>query len=122
MTDFAHTRSLFHLPEGLVYLDGNSLGPLPVAARARIARLLDDERGEMLIRGWNEVGWMAMPERVGERIGRLIGAGSGTVVTGDTLSIKLYQALAAALDLRPGRGSFSPTTATSRRTSTWQGV
>ncbi|MDE0047484.1 MAG: kynureninase [bacterium] len=103
MTDFARTRSLFHLPEGLVYLDGNSLGPLPVAARARIARLLDDEWGEMLIRGWNEAGWMAMPERVGERIGRLVGAGSGTVVTGDTLSIKLYQALAAALDLRPGR-------------------
>ena len=103
MTDFARTRSLFHIPEGLVYLDGNSLGPLPVAARARIASLLDDEWGEMLIRGWNEAGWMAMPERVGERIGRLIGAGSGTVVTGDTLSIKLYQALAAALDLRPGR-------------------
>ena len=103
MTDFARTRSLFHIPEGLVYLDGNSLGPLPVAARARIASLLDDEWGEMLIRGWNEAGWMAMPERVGERIGRLVGAASGTVVTGDTLSIKLYQALAAALDLRPGR-------------------
>ena len=103
MTDFAHTRSLFHLPEGLVYLDGNSLGPLPVAARARIAGLLDEEWGEMLIRGWDEAGWMAMPEHVGERIGRLIGAVSGTVVTGDTLSIKLYQALAAALDLRPGR-------------------
>ena len=103
MTDFAHTRSLFHLPEGLVYLDGNSLGPMPFTARNRIDRLLDDEWAEMLIRGWNEAGWMALPERVGERIGRLVGAQSGTVVTGDTLSIKLYQALAAALDLRPNR-------------------
>ncbi len=103
MTDFAQTRSLFHLPPDLVYLDGNSLGPLPVAARHRIGRLLDDEWGHMLIHGWNEAGWMALPERVGERIGRLVGAESGTVVTGDTLSIKLYQALAAALDLRPER-------------------
>ena len=103
MTDFTHTRSLFHLPEGIVYLDGNSLGPLPLSARDRIARLLDDEWGELLIRGWNEAGWMEAPVRIGDRIGRLIGAPPGTVVMGDTLSIKLYQALAAALDLRPGR-------------------
>ncbi|MDE0049825.1 MAG: kynureninase [Rhodospirillales bacterium] len=103
MTDFARTKSLFHLPEGIVYLDGNSLGPLPLAARDRVARLLDEEWGEMLIRGWNEAGWMDAPARIGERIGRLIGAAPGTVVMGDTLSIKLYQALAAALDLRPGR-------------------
>ena len=103
MTDFARTRSLFHLPEGVVYLDGNSLGPLPLAARDRVARLLSDEWGEMLIRGWNEAGWMDAPARIGDRIGRLIGAAPGTVVMGDTLSIKVYQALAAALELRPGR-------------------
>ena len=103
MTDFARTRSLFHLPEGIVYLDGNSLGPLPLAARDRVARLLSDEWGEMLIRGWNEAGWMDAPARIGDRIGRLIGAAPGTVVMGDTLSIKVYQALAAALELRPGR-------------------
>ena len=103
MTDFARTRALFHLPEGVVYLDGNSLGPLPLAARERVARLLDDEWGEMLIRGWNEAGWMDAPARIGDRVGRLIGAAPGTMVMGDTLSIKVYQALAAALELRPDR-------------------
>ena len=103
MTDFARTRSLFHLPEGIVYFDGNSLGPLPLAARDRVARLLSDEWGEMLIRGWSEAGWMDAPARIGDRVGRLIGAAPSTVVMGDTLSIKVYQALAAALELRPGR-------------------
>ncbi|MDD9980215.1 MAG: kynureninase [Gammaproteobacteria bacterium] len=103
MTDFTGTRALFHLPEGLIYLDGNSLGPLPVAARERTERLLRDEWGEMLIRGWNDAGWMEQPTRIGDRIGRLIGAPSGTVVMGDTLSIKIYQAVAAALEMRPRR-------------------
>ena len=103
MTDFTRTRSLFHLPEGIVYLDGNSLGPLPLAARERIARLLSDEWGEMLIRGWNDAGWMDRPGRIGDRVGRLIGAPAGTVVMGDTLSIKVYQAVAAALEMRPDR-------------------
>jgi len=103
MTDFAKTRELFHLPEGIVYLDGNSLGPLPKAAQARVAQLLTAEWGERLIRGWNDCGWMTQPSRVGDRIAGLIGAEPGTVTTGDTLSIKVYQALAAALDMRSGR-------------------
>ena len=103
MTDFTRTRSLFHLPEGIIYLDGNSLGPLPIAARERVARLLSEEWGEMLIRGWNDAGWMEHPTRIGDRIGRLIGAPSGTVVMGDTLSIKVYQAMAAALEMRSDR-------------------
>ena len=103
MTDFTSTRTLFHLPDGVIYLDGNSLGPLPLAARERVARLLSDEWGEMLIRGWNDAGWMDQPGRIGERIGRLIGAPAGTVVMGDTLSIKVYQAVAAALEMRPER-------------------
>lgn len=103
MTDFAKTRALFHLPDGVVYLDGNSLGPLPMAAPARVAAMLATEWGERLIRGWNDCGWMTQPSRVGDRIGRLIGAPNGSVTTGDTLSIKIYQALAAALDLRPDR-------------------
>jgi kynureninase len=103
MTDFAKTRSLFHIPEGVIYLDGNSLGPLPIAAKARVADMLSKEWGEHLIRGWNLDGWMAQPRLIGDRIGKLIGAPAGTVVMGDTLSIKVFQALASALDLNPKR-------------------
>lgn len=103
MTDFTKTRALFQMPRDIVYLDGNSLGPLPLAARERVATLLVEEWGEQLIRGWNTSGWMALPRRVGDRVGRLIGAPEGTVVMGDTLSIKVYQALAAALELSPDR-------------------
>lgn len=103
MTDFARTKSLFHLPEGVIYLDGNSLGPLPKAAPGRMQSVLQDEWGEMLITGWNKAGWMAQPTRVGDRIARLIGAAPGHVVMGDTLSIKVYQALASALEMRPDR-------------------
>jgi kynureninase len=102
-TDFAATRALFDLPEGLIYLDGNSLGPLPRAVAARLARTVREEWGRLLIRGWNAAGWMEMPMRIGDRIGRLIGAEPGSVVMGDTLSIKVYQALASALELRPDR-------------------
>ena len=103
MTDFTRTRGLFHLPEGVIYLDGNSLGPLPIAAKARVAHMLADEWGGLLIRGWNDAGWMAEPRRIGDRIARLIGAEAGAVVMGDTLSIKVYQALASALELNPRR-------------------
>jgi kynureninase len=103
MTDFTETRKLFHLPDGIIYLDGNSLGPLPKQALARISRTVEDEWGEMLIRGWNRAGWMAMPGALGNRIGKLIGAEAGSVVLGDTLSIKVYQALASALELNPQR-------------------
>ncbi len=97
MTDFAATRRLFHLPEGMIYLDGNSLGPLPKSASARVSAMIRNEWGEMLIGGWNRAGWMAQPMALGDRIGRLIGAEPGQVAVGDTLSIKVYQALAAAL-------------------------
>lgn len=103
MTDFSKTKSMFHLPEGVIYLDGNSLGPLPIAATARMAATMQDEWGELLITGWNKAGWMEQPTRVGDRIARLIGAEPGHVVMGDTLSIKVYQALASALELRPDR-------------------
>lgn len=101
--DFASTKKMFRLPEGITYLDGNSLGPLPKAAAARIARTVEAEWGEMVITGWNRAGWMAQPMALGDRIGRLIGAEPGSVAVGDTLSVKIYQALASALEMRPGR-------------------
>ncbi|WP_394196231.1 kynureninase [Litoreibacter albidus] len=103
MDIFNKTRALFHLPEGMTYLDGNSLGPLPYAAQERVDAMIRDQWGEMLITGWNKAGWMAQPSRVGDRVAKLIGAEAGHVVMGDTLSIKVYQALASALELNPDR-------------------
>lgn len=103
MTDFSKTKAQFHLPDGVIYFDGNSLGPLPIAAAERIAHTVQNEWGEMLITGWNRAGWMAQSTALGDRLGRLIGAEPGHVMVGDTLSIKVYQALAAAIDLNPDR-------------------
>ena len=103
MTDFTKTRAAFHLPDGMTYLDGNSLGPMPRAAADRVATMMADEWSQMLITGWNRAGWYVQPRKVGDRIARLIGAGDGQVVMGDTLSIKVFQALSAALALRPDR-------------------
>ena len=103
MTDFAATKAMFHIPDGMIYLDGNSLGPLPKAAPARVAKAMTEEWGEMLITGWNKAGWMVKATEVGDRVAKLIGAEAGHVVMGDTLSIKVYQALASALELRPER-------------------
>jgi len=103
MMDFNATKAMFDLPVGITYLDGNSLGPLPRAAAARMQEVMRDEWGEMLITGWNRAGWMQQPARLGDRIGRLIGAETGHVMVGDTLSIKVHQALAAALALRADR-------------------
>lgn len=96
-------KHLFDLPDGVIYLDGNSLGPLPKAAAARVADTVSTEWGKHLITGWNVDGWMAAPLRMADRIARLIGADPGTTVLGDTLSIKVYQALSAALQMRPDR-------------------
>ena len=105
--DWDAMRARFHLPKGVIYLDGNSLGPVPIATADRVRRVIEDEWGDLLIRGWNEgaegAGWMGWSTRLGDRIGRLIGAPPGTVSVGDTLSIKVHQALAAALEMRPER-------------------
>lgn len=104
MTDiFSRTRDLFRIPDGVIYLDGNSLGVLPKAVGARVQGTIEAEWGDMLITAWNKAGWMDMPARIGDRIGRLIGAPAGSVTMGDTLSIKVYQALASALELNPDR-------------------
>ncbi|WP_370274990.1 kynureninase [Pararhodobacter marinus] len=102
-TDFTATRALFDLPEGVIYLDGNSLGPLPRAVPARLQQAATAEWGQMLITGWNKAGWMELPTKIGDRIARLIGAEPGHVVLGDTLSIKVYQALASSLEMNPDR-------------------
>ena len=96
-------KDSFDLPEGVIYLDGNSLGPLPKGAIDRVGRVMRDEWGADLIKAWNTAGWMDLPRVVGDRIAALIGAPEGSVATGDTLSIKVYQALAAALAMRPDR-------------------
>ena len=96
-------KDLFELPEGVIYLDGNSLGPLPKGAVERAALVMQTEWGKDLIRAWNTAGWMDLPLQMGNRIGRLVGAPEGSIATGDTLSIKVYQALAAALKMRPDR-------------------
>jgi len=96
-------KDLFEIPDGMVYLDGNSLGVLPKGAAARAVQTIEEEWGGKLIRAWNEAGWMALPQKVGDRIAGLIGAPAGSVATGDTLSIKVYQAVAAAIQMRPER-------------------
>ena len=96
---FARTRALFDLPEGIVYLDGNSLGAMPMAARERVRRELDESWGRELIRAWNSAGWIDLAARVGDRIGALIGAPKGSVVAGDSTSINLFKALTSALEL-----------------------
>ena len=96
-------KELFDLPDGVIYLDGNSLGPLPLGVAEAVRETVVAEWGGQLIKGWNTCGWMDQPARVGNKIARLIGAQDGSVVMGDTLSIKVFQALAAALAMRPDR-------------------
>ncbi len=96
-------RDRFFLPQGVIYLDGNSLGPVPKATPGRVAEVVAREWGESLIRAWTEHGWIDLPLRVGGKIGRLIGAVSGCTVVADSTSVNLFKLLAAALDARPGR-------------------
>ncbi len=96
-------KEKFVLPDGMIYLDGNSLGPLPKGVHDRLSAMVTDEWGQHLIKGWNVDDWMGQPMRVGNMVARLIGAPDGSVTMGDTLSIKVYQALSAAVQMRPDR-------------------
>jgi kynureninase len=96
-------RDAFSLPEGVIYLCGNSLGPPPRDAGERLARVTSGQWGAHLIRGWTEDGWIGLPGRVGDKIARLIGANPGEVAIADSTSVNLFKLLAAACDLRPGR-------------------
>jgi kynureninase len=93
----APLREQFHIPEGLIYLDGNSLGVLPRSTAARVQQVVEQEWGQGLIRSWNSAGWMALPARVGDKIAQLVGAGPGELVVADSTSVNLFKVLAAAL-------------------------
>ena len=99
----AFTRARFTLPDGVIYLDGNSLGALPKATPARLADAVTREWGRDLIGSWNSAGWMDLPKRVGARISALIGAGEDEVIAGDSTSVCLYKVAAAATAMRPDR-------------------
>lgn len=96
-------RDRFVLPEGLIYLDGNSLGVASPAAFNELAEAAKQEWGQDLIRSWNKAGWFDMPVELGDQIGCLVGAAPGQTVVSDTTSINIYKALHAAMGLRSER-------------------
>ncbi len=99
----ARFRERFLLPDGIIYLDGNSLGPVLKSVPGRIAQLVEREWGEGLIRSWNAAGWIDLPQRIGDKIAPLIGAEPGEVVAADSTSVNLFKLLSAALTLQRGR-------------------
>ena len=96
---FSKYSSLFEIPKDLIYLDGNSLGPLPKTAAAELSNVTHNEWGKLLIKGWNKSGWMNQPETLGDEIADLIGAEKNCITVGDNLSLKVYQALCSALQI-----------------------
>ena len=101
--ELASFRELFALPQGVVYLDGNSLGALPLATPQTVARVVQEEWGSGLIRSWNDADWIGMGRRIGDKIATLIGVAPGSVAVGDSTSVNLFKLLGAALALRPQR-------------------
>ena len=99
--DLAGLRARFDIPDGLIYLDGNSLGALPSHVSQRLAEVIENEWGNGLIRSWNTAGWSDLPKRVGDRIGSLVGAEPDSVIVCDTTSINLYKVASAAARLTP---------------------
>jgi kynureninase len=96
-------REEFVIPDGVIYLDGNSLGALPRQTVARLNQVISDEWGSGLIRSWNGAHWIEAPARIGDKIARLIGANAGEVIVADSTSVNLFKLLAGALRLQPGR-------------------
>lgn len=100
---FSVTRQRFALPDGVIYMDGNSLGALPRSVIERTRKTVEQEWGRDLITSWNRHDWIDLPRRVGDKIGRLIGAEPGSVIAADSTSINIFKLLAIALAKRPGR-------------------
>ena len=96
-------RHRFVLPDGVIYLDGNSLGALPATVPSRLGSVVTGEWGQDLVRAWNTDGWWTAPERIGDRIGVLIGAAAGQTVAGDSTSVQLFNAVMASARARSGR-------------------
>ncbi len=96
-------RGEFDLPEGVLYLDGNSLGALPKKTAARLQRIVAEEWGRGLIRSWNAHDWIRYPRRVGDRVATILGAAPGQVVAADSTSVNLFKLLGAAVGLGGGR-------------------
>lgn len=99
----AHCRSRFQLPEGVIYLDGNSLGAMPKSVPPRMTRAIEQEWAVGLIRSWNDADWYPAPQRVGAKIAALVGAQAHEVIVCDSISVNLFKVLVSALRLRPGR-------------------
>lgn len=99
-------RDRFVLPEGTIYLDGNSLGCLPKATAPKIAELVNMDWGQNLIGSWNSAGWVDAPQRIGDKIAGVVGAGEGEVVACDSTSVNVFKALCAALSANPGRSTI----------------
>ena len=95
----ARLREQFTLPEGKIYLDGNSLGALPRATPQRVAQVVEQEWGEQLIESWNTAGWIDLPQRIGDKIARLVGVDAGELVVADSTSVNLFKVLSAALTI-----------------------
>ncbi len=105
----ADKRSLFSLPSNTVYLDGNSLGALPTACKQAAQAVVEHQWGDDLITSWNKHQWIDLPSRVGDKIGRLIGAKAGQVVCCDTISTNLFKVLSAAIKMSPERKTIATT-------------
>ena len=98
-------RDHFTLPPGMVYLAGNSLGAMPRATAARVAAVVTREWGQDLIKSWNSAGWFALPQRMGNMIAPLVGAGADEVVATDSTSVNLYKVLHAAINIAKSKKS-----------------
>ena len=109
-------RDRFMLPDGVIYLDGNSLGCLPKATPARLEEVVREEWGRDLIRSWNTAGWIDLPARLGAKIAPLIGARPHEVIACDSTSVNLFKLISAALAMQPASTSASANVAAPWRT------